>query len=353
MIVIDDRRALGGLGGGVEYARGLTDVARAEDVLVLSDLSSDSGIVATLMSTVRIPRLRAARALISVVPALRPLIFGGCHWIVVHDGRHLIEPASYTPPQRAYRNAVLALAQYRNSHIITVSDATKAVLSSRWPQLAARAETVHAGVTVVEDDGTARLFGTTNTPLLGLAFGHLPNKQPEIAVRAWLYARNETGRLGRLSVVGIQDSADRRRLQQLDPTGEAINVLPFLAAHDFSQLRQGSSIVLLPSSHEGFGLPVLEALIRHQVPVISPDPALVEVAHGRGVIADASSVAAFAGGILEAVRRLDTQREAVLEAAATAREQTWLRTWEKISRLVNGESAWRCPRCTRRQRSVA
>jgi glycosyltransferase involved in cell wall biosynthesis len=265
--------------------------------------------------------------------------------MIVHDCRHVIEPAAFSRGQRAYRNGVLAAAAIRGSHVITISEATRAMLASRWPRLADRAETVRSGVTIDGDSGLARLLGSRTAPVIGLAFGHLPNKRPETAARAWLDARTQTDRLGVLYVVGIEAEQERARLHQLDPSCQALDVRAFLPTREFEDLRTRAGIVLLPSTHEGFGLPVLEALVRHQVPVISPDAALVETARGRAVVVDASSHVAFAQGILQAVRRIDTQRHLIVAAARSAGEETWGQTWQRISDLVGGAGTWRCNHC--------
>ena len=70
--------------------------------------------------------------------------------------------------------------------------------------------------------------------------------------------------------------------------------MPFLPPREYRQIQDRVDIVLMPSTTEGFGLPVLEGLVRYQVPVISFDPALVEVADGRAILADASDPSTFA-----------------------------------------------------------
>jgi glycosyltransferase involved in cell wall biosynthesis len=104
-------------------------------------------------------------------------------------------------------------------------------------------------------------------------------------------------------------------------------------------------LVLVPSSHEGFGLPVLEALVRQQVPVVTPDPALIETAAGMATVARGWGDSAFAQAIAEAVDRVDSRADEIRVAAVYAREWTWERTWSDLTALVMGSTGWRCNHC--------
>jgi glycosyltransferase involved in cell wall biosynthesis len=178
-----------------------------------------------------------------------------------------------------------------------------------------------------------------------VAFGHLPNKKPETSARAWIEAALANPRVGKLHVVGIPSAREQDRIQALDPGKTIVEVLPFLRDEEFESIRDGAGIVLMPSTTEGFGLPIIEGFVRHQVPVISSDPALVEVAAGRGVVVNGSSPAAFAQGIHEAIRRIDSDKDHIRKVAASAREQSWDRTWQLIQTLMRGADPWECPHC--------
>jgi glycosyltransferase involved in cell wall biosynthesis len=76
-----------------------------------------------------------------------------------------------------------------------------------------------------------------------------------------------------------------------------------------------------PSLHEGFGLPVLEAMAAGAPVVTSARSSLPEVAGGAAVLVDPTDVGSIAEGILEAIDRRD---ELIAAGRARAATRTWL-----------------------------
>ena len=81
--------------------------------------------------------------------------------------------------------------------------------------------------------------------------------------------------------------------------------------------------VLVPSRHEGYGLPVVEALA-FGTPVVASDlPALREVGGEAARYAPAGNAAAFARELVRIVDQPDAARQRVGQGADTARALTW------------------------------
>jgi glycosyltransferase involved in cell wall biosynthesis len=116
----------------------------------------------------------------------------------------------------------------------------------------------------------------------------------------------------------------------LDALGGRVRRLGFVPDDELVALYAEAAVFALPSVREGFGLPVLEAMSQGTPVVVSDDPALVEVAGGAAVVADAADPAAWAvavDGLLD-----DTARSAELAAAGRARAAE--HTWEATARLT-------------------
>jgi glycosyltransferase involved in cell wall biosynthesis len=92
-------------------------------------------------------------------------------------------------------------------------------------------------------------------------------------------------------------------------------------------LYRHAKCVALVSLHEGFGLPVLEAMAVGVPVVASTAGALPETAAGAAVLVDPFDVKSIASGIEEAVARRDVLVSAGLRRAAAC-------SWRKAAELT-------------------
>jgi glycosyltransferase involved in cell wall biosynthesis len=121
---------------------------------------------------------------------------------------------------------------------------------------------------------------------------------------------------------------------ELGVTGDVV-FPPWLDAAQLEGLYALASCVVFPSLYEGFGLPVLEAMVRG-VPVACSDrSSLPEVAGDAALLFDPEDTAAMA----DAMRRLLAHRRLAEELAARGRERAAAFTWARTAQLTHAAYA--------------
>jgi glycosyltransferase involved in cell wall biosynthesis len=111
---------------------------------------------------------------------------------------------------------------------------------------------------------------------------------------------------------------------------DAAGRIGFVDDERLAELYRGARCLVYPSLHEGFGIPVLEAMACGTPVVTSRGGALEETAGGAAVLVDPLDVESIAAGIDEAAGRRGELRAAGLARAAAF---TWARAADEVEAL--------------------
>lgn len=224
----------------------------------------------------------------------RPLV------VTVHDAAPELFPEAFPKRGLRFHRLGLAAAARRADLVLTVSYAAADELVSHTPIPAARIRVVPNGVdapaisasevrTALEANGLAdreyvlwvgSLEPRKNVGTLVAAMARL-HRQRRSAARlvlagysGWLHA-------------GLVAEADRSAL------GDALVQVGRVEEEELWALYAGATVVAVPSRHEGFGYPAVEAMSQGR-PVVAADiPALREVTGGAAVMVEPDDVAGW------------------------------------------------------------
>ena len=259
----------------------------------------------------------------------------------VHDLGYLYYPEAHGRWARRYLDWSTRHNARASSIVIADSMATRADLVCHYGVPAQKVRVAYpagaTGLAVVRDaqrlqDVQAR-YGTG--PLYYLYLGTLqPRKNLESLIQAFgdLLQRGVldhhvklvlAGKAGWLSA-GILQAASRPEL------GGRVILPGYMPADDLAPLLSGALAFVLPSWHEGFGLPILEAMTC-EVPVICSNvSSLPEVAGDAALLVDPGRVDDLAGAMLKLYRDPVLRRELV----DRGKERIGHFSWERCAATV-------------------
>ncbi len=245
--------------------------------------------------------------------------------VTIHDVQSLDLPENFSPVKRRY----LGLALPR-----TVAAAAMICTPSQWvaDRVVERLGADPARVRVVSSTSDPRRVSGPVAPevaeigdrplVLYPAVTH-PHKNHVVLLAAMERVIREhpeallvlTGGPGRIHHEVIAHA------HRLDPEGRFIRHFGRVAAPTLAELTARADVMAFPSSYEGFGLPVLEAMHRG-TPVVAADiTALPEVMGGSGVLVAAHDSEAWADALSALLS--DDERRAELAVSGVARAATY------------------------------
>jgi alpha-1,3-rhamnosyl/mannosyltransferase len=227
--------------------------------------------------------------------------------VTVHDVSFERDPGSMPRSERAVFRRVVPRAVRRARRVLTVSERSRDDIVGLY-----RVPPEHV---VVTPNGVDPAFhpGEAGERGYALVVGAIQARKNQLAALA---AAHEAG----LPLVVVGPTRDAALADELRRRGARLE--GYVPVERLAELYRGAACLVQPSTYEGFGLPVLEAMASGTPVVTVADDALLEVVGEAAVVRDE---AALADGIREAVADRDRLAWAGLERA---RAFSWRATAE-------------------------
>jgi glycosyltransferase involved in cell wall biosynthesis len=242
---------------------------------------------------------------------------------VFHDLQHLRHPEYFRwfdlPPWKF----LLWASARRANRIIAVSHNTKADLQKFYGLPAEQITVVHHGV-------DQRLFKVTHEqteePFVLCVSTLHPHKNLERLIKAYARKKREF-RLVLAGLRGFHTEAIEQLVHDLGLQG-AIKITGWISREDLFGLYRSALACVQPSTFEGFGMPVLEAMAAGVPLTCSNIPPHMEIVGGTVLTFDPFDEDALA----DALDRITTDSELRDSSIWCARERAHEFTWEQTAR---------------------
>jgi alpha-1,3-rhamnosyl/mannosyltransferase len=258
-----------------------------------------------------------------------PTLLGRRATATVLDLAPVLHPQTQTRRTRLAYRLLLRAACRRVGAVVVPSEATRDDLVARYPFVAPRLHLAPLAARTLPSGG-ARPAGLTGPYVLHTGT-HEPRKNVRALVEGFLAHVPAPWQLVLAGKPGWLDEQERDRLDALvDGAGGRVLRLGFVPDEVLSTLYAGATLFAYPSSYEGFGLPVLEAMT-HGIPTVVADATAV-----REVAGDAAEVVALGPGLADrlgrTLARLAGDEAAREELARRGRARAALFSWDRTTK---------------------
>lgn len=223
--------------------------------------------------------------------------------VTVHDAAPVLFPHTFPRRGRWFHARGIAAAARHADLVITVSNAAADELVAHTPIARARIRVVHNGVDQREVPdrevaATRAALGLGEDPYV-LWVGTLePRKNlPTLlaAFRKVVAAPDLRHQLLIVGPTGWRENNEVARAARL--LGDRVRFVGAVRGDQMAAVYRGADLFAFPSRHEGFGLPVLEAMAQRRAVVAADIPAIREVAADGATLVPPDDIDLWAGAL--------------------------------------------------------
>jgi glycosyltransferase involved in cell wall biosynthesis len=256
--------------------------------------------------------------------------------VTAHDAAPLIYPETYPRRGRRFHAQGLAAAAKRADLVITVSQSAAEELVAYTAISSDRIRIVPNGVDLEiardEDvESVRRELGIGDAPYVFWIGSLEPRKNVGVLVDAFVRWALHTDLPHLLVLAGpagwLEDEASV--LEPARRLGDRVRTVGRIGDPALGALYRGADLFAFPSLHEGFGIPVLEAMAQ-ETPVLAADiPALREIAAGAAVLRSPDDPGAWVAALDNLLHDAEERSRLGEAGRARARRYSWERCAEE------------------------
>jgi glycosyltransferase involved in cell wall biosynthesis len=264
--------------------------------------------------------------------------------ITVFDLQHERFPEFFDPRELRHRRRFYPASCAAADHVITISEATRQDVLRRYAVEPGRVTSIPLAASrdFAWGGAAARVAEVRQRYGLPPRYVFYPantwhHKNHARLVDALDCYRTMTGEALPLVLTGAGREGQSALAAKLDRTGlrDAVHVLGFVPREDLPAIYAGASCLVFPSLFEGFGIPLVEAMVAGCPIAASRTTSIPEVTGDAAVLFDPEDPADIARAIAAVVRNPTITAELVRRGRARAESFSPARTADRTLELFN------------------
>ncbi len=254
--------------------------------------------------------------------------------LTIHDIHFKLVPEAHTLPMRLGMGVLVPLAAGRSDLIITDARSTMEELHAHLGVAKSRIRVVPLGLghrsqaVALSEVAVRERYQLGDRPIVLCVASKRPHKNLVRLISAVALIPSERRPI--LVIPGYSTSHDEELADHAKRLGisELVRLLSWVDAEELEGLYAASSCLVCPSLHEGFGLPVLEAMARGVPVACSGRGALAEVAGDAALLFDPVSPGSISASIAQVLGDRDLAERLRVAGPPRASAFSWRRAAE-------------------------
>jgi glycosyltransferase involved in cell wall biosynthesis len=270
--------------------------------------------------------------------------------VVILDLQHVNQPKNFSKVHLFFLRTIIYLSAKSADGILAISHQVKNDIVRFYHIFSERIAVSYLAVdhelfTPGNRENSSAIKRKYNLPdrFILYAASSLPHKNHERLLHAFSLVRNDFPGL-KLVLIGARDQGERTISAIIADMGleHDVRLLGWLPFEDVPAVYRAGEAFVYPTLHEGFGLPVLEAMACGVPVVCSRIEPLMEVAGTAALFVDPLDPVDIAEGISSVLNNTPLQRELINKGLLRAREFTWESTAQQTLSFLKAVHGGRC-----------
>jgi len=260
-----------------------------------------------------------------------PILCPAVSVLMLFDLQHINQPGNFPWFYLPFLRSIIHASARSADGVLTISHQVKSDIIRSYHLPPDRIEVTHLAV----DHDAFTLHGTPDTGTVKARYGlpdrfilyaasSLPHKNHKRLFESFRQIRDRIPEL-KLVLIGARDKGEEALIRAIKEQGleQTVILLGWIPFADVPSIYRASEVFVFPTLHEGFGLPVLEAMACGVPVVCSRIEPLLEVAGDAVLFVDPFSPEEIAAAVIKIVTDAPTRERLIGKGLSRSNEFTW------------------------------